>query len=1530
MSINLPPPVIAAPRPIYSTLSSIATVSQPPSNPAAFIPLPPTPPPYLLNAQDASSNSDKTTEDQLTGSFSAASDGSSNSTEALAEAAAMPPVSGMAALSKIFRDSLPARAKSKQFEFKYDDRDHFEAEVNEFYNYQDKLFIQEGRELFESSFEGEWKSGSMDQKASYIFCLLEGLECSNPEERYVAAKKLLYIAQGVFNEASTTEEQIELMKSNSRLLFDLDAFSFVHQALRVVSKTLDDLTKGAAGGAKKDPNDRQAAIDLANAETSVYLSLCYLLIEGNFGNPKLAEEISSTSGGLANSAKPIAVELFELIAQLAEGNRKHYPVKKLLLLLWKVLLSTIGAADMLAKQKNATRINEGLPELLKDTYLKSTPQDMHHQQITVSLKFPAYYPADSSSVTPKKIPLVDTISTHVKRNLAQIVPTLQPFETRDATYLPRSLREADSVIRENIYISHATLQMAQTKTYLDLWDSEPIGSSFTAPGNKPNSNTGEKSGFARPSIGGRDYGLGSKGLDRAKTLYGFLAPNMGTHIGMLVRLLYYVNLGNTSNGQGEGDGQGALGTDNLTYADLSPGVSMTREQRRDYLERIDVIRHKEVVTKAVSAIILILLKATKSDYVVKFEYISQLLVDNNCAILILKMLSLWFQNQNANANGDAGPNAGIGSWLIDRGDPPELNFFHFCRMATILDMFYHGAELPEADVSAASSNNSLEAGPSADLSSEKEPEDSATASMESFATKPLPSTIPACEVPMTPAVQKGSWRNFFTAINLLRILQKITKRKTHRILALVQWKASAVLKRVLKIQHIGLQLYALKLLKSQIPYLGRKWRGSNMKVVTAIYLHLRPYVKEEYLAGEVEIDVDDALAQEQSLRNVIAFYHHQIMPESFQFPVPPEGSTANPPPRAAAAMGSGESSRLARRQSEENSSRSESHSKASRSDHDELEAILNIVRRGTEAHSVVATGDYGGNHNVDPVTAAHAAHAAMPPLGRNHYRTRVVEDEAFGLDDNFTQNYEQWLQQEVFSPLSLWEGHGAASAIPATSGFAGDLVADGESESEEVERLLEGERGRTKRRSPSPGNNVTGELDTGAPTSPSKNSRPSSLHIPGKHHHRSANHHHSHHNHYLHLGAPDQITGAGDDPDSTRLQSNAHLESDKSFSLRSPNRELFSATRSIDRSTLPSADEDSYYEKAYGQEFYEGFVARSSPGTGGKLLVPSASSSTSLVDSADGSAKDREDHELDELHARRSALGWGVTMGPWLDGEDEFLDLWGMPIGAAGDADMSGAVPATVTGLKSSSPSSLSANATVPSISSPTASAPRSPYMPRHGSNSSLSPLRSVMADDSDSSEIMLLMGERRDRSSSRGRNRRQQRKESGGASSSMGSLVHSPLGSSGQISSSFSSSTGTFNATSGGLRGETAGVDMTSPVSPRGSSTPFSSVSTSKTISSPTALLLGSSPTHSDIMATLHLQRSISASSLSSGGKESGYSSDGRRSADGSNGEQVVPDEDEQEDEDFERAGQVTGSGTVAPASTPLSSAPASPLKRR
>jgi hypothetical protein len=77
-----------------------------------------------------------------------------------------------------------------------------------------------------------------------------------------------------------------------------------------------------------------------------------------------------------------------------------------------------------------------------------------------------------------------------------------------------------------------------------------------------------------------------------------------------VRLLYYVNIVQPGNTQAEQSALTNLEVHGIT-TDAFKLLGPTRQ--RQILERLDVIRHKEVVTKAVTAILVILLKAFKSD-----------------------------------------------------------------------------------------------------------------------------------------------------------------------------------------------------------------------------------------------------------------------------------------------------------------------------------------------------------------------------------------------------------------------------------------------------------------------------------------------------------------------------------------------------------------------------------------------------------------------------------------------------------------------------------------------------------------------------------------------------------------------------------------------------------------------------------------------------------------------------------------------------------------------------------------------------
>lgn len=103
-------------------------------------------------------------------------------------------------------------------------------------------------------------------------------------------------------------------------------------------------------------------------------------------------------------------------------------------------------------------------------------------------------------------------------------------------------------------------------------------------------------------------------------------------------------------------------------------------------------------------------------------------------------------------------------------------------------------------------------------------------------------------------------------------MHKISAGKTHRLLLLVQYKSSAILKKALRVQEEMLRKYTLKLFKGQVPFCGRKWRQGNMRTITQVYLELRPQLREEWLAGgEVEGRVEESAQVEAAGRSIVGW-----------------------------------------------------------------------------------------------------------------------------------------------------------------------------------------------------------------------------------------------------------------------------------------------------------------------------------------------------------------------------------------------------------------------------------------------------------------------------------------------------------------------------------------------------------------------------------------------------------------------------------------------------------------------------------
>ncbi|SMQ48253.1 unnamed protein product [Zymoseptoria tritici ST99CH_3D7] len=296
---------------------------------------------------------------------------------------------------------------------------------------------------------------------------------------------------------------------------------------------------------------------------------------------------------------------------------------------------------------------------------------------------------------------------------------------------------------------------------------------------------------------------------------------------------------------------------------LENGLNGHSDGIENTAEELDKLRTQEIAAKALSAILLLLLKWFKVTHILQYEYMTQLLLDSNYVPLILK---LWQTQEIGRAC----------HYKLDRSD---RNFFAFCKSTSrqadpepTTSISPNGVPTSDSEDDAAPPpiKRNRDADPDTILSPVFEDSE--------FAHPPEIDELGYAQTPLPTSLLKNySYRNMFSAINYLRVLQKVTRRKTHRALLLVSYKSSNHLKKTLKIPVQQLRFYTLKLFKSQVPFCGRKWRQGNMKIITAVWLSVPAELRDDWLSGggggmggacvgDVDGTVEDALPLEQSLR----------------------------------------------------------------------------------------------------------------------------------------------------------------------------------------------------------------------------------------------------------------------------------------------------------------------------------------------------------------------------------------------------------------------------------------------------------------------------------------------------------------------------------------------------------------------------------------------------------------------------------------------------------------------------------------
>uniref|UniRef100_A0A8C4VZH3 Striatin interacting protein 2 n=1 Tax=Gopherus evgoodei TaxID=1825980 RepID=A0A8C4VZH3_9SAUR len=654
----------------------------------------------------------------------------------------------------------------------------------ELYSYTEEPEFTINRKCFEEDFQTQvqgkrWPELDLAQQKAYVMRLLDGLEVVNRDKRLKAARAVLYLAQGVFGECDVEAEVLHWSRHNNFLLFQMGTFSAF---LELLNMEIDN--SQACSSALRKP-----AISLADStELRVLLSVMYLMVENirveaeaDLPEWKSSRETFRTELSFpVHSEEPFALLLFTMVAKFCSGHAPHFPMKKVLLLLWKVLLFTLGGFEALQAMKTKKREELGLPPL---------PEDSIQVVRRMRAASPPTYTIELlDQQSSKRGHRSRRVRPLVKQDSLDIYNERDPFKNDEAGVDEEENDDVDSGIEGE----------------LDLMERDAIIQA--GPAQRPPI---ERVSFPKglpwaPKVRQKDiehflelcfflpYLSACQGEEEVQEtpcemLYRAMLYNLPQYMIALLKIL--LAAAPTSKAK----------TDSINIlADVLP-EEMPITVLQSMKLGVDVNRHKEIIVKSISASLLLLLKHFKLNHIYQFEYVSQHLVFANCIPLILK-----FFNQN------------IMSYITAKNSISVLDYPH-CTVH----------ELPELTA------ESLEAGDN----------------------------------------NQFCWRNLFSCINLLRLLNKLTKWKHSRTMMLVVFKSAPILKRALKVKQAMMQLYVLKLLKIQTKYLGRQWRKSNMKTMSAIYQKVRHRMNDDWAYGN---DIDarpwDFQAEECTLRaNIEAF-----------------------------------------------------------------------------------------------------------------------------------------------------------------------------------------------------------------------------------------------------------------------------------------------------------------------------------------------------------------------------------------------------------------------------------------------------------------------------------------------------------------------------------------------------------------------------------------------------------------------------------------------------------------------------------
>ncbi|VDM59011.1 unnamed protein product [Angiostrongylus costaricensis] len=767
-------------------------------------------------------------------------------------------------------------------EFEYSDSDSLLSELAELYTYSELDDFASNIQCWKVYADNNEASFRSECKMMFIMQdLCARMESAEADVRLASARIMLYILQGAYLDYTDEEEveagmllaatfdkgtgdhEVDCLHSaflNAHLAYKAGAYQALSTLLMTeicepfdsgLGATTDGgrESKASSRGSRcpssadlaEDRRNRRAATIADNEAIRTVLSALYHMLSNE--DPSLPHKrsafLAELSEPLDHVGQPLLLVLFEMLPPFYTGSSPHFPIKKVLLLIWKILLATLGGWRELDTQKAAKRAALALPVMENTIAVASSlPATVINDNESARMAARRIVPigrvmarqlayAGSDEVKDEEF---DIVAKNPKMYYCNVAWSCYLYCTIEAGAELRHVCSGERTPRAGSPAAHeppkqclpwrSKVSKQELETFLQQERQKffsyqlpgDISTMFALP--IPIHRSVETlrkhlyTSLGEIQVHDEDYNryIFSRKevieMNNVEELYRLLLPNLCQYVVALLKIL----LAAAPSNKAKNDALNIL-IDVLTPETegcdiLSNSISLDHSTNSPLEESvrlaIDINRHKEFIVE----------RRIVTDYAFSTEsYIS---VYGNGIPLMLKFLDqnmIRYVQSRYEIHAYNYPQAPL-HYVRNRDEWPILN------------------------------SDNVESG---DVD------------------------------------RRGiyfMWRNLFSSINLIRyLLNKLVKGKQSRVMMLMVFKSAPILKRSLKIRLGLFQFFVLKALKMQSRYLGRQWRKSNMEIMSAIYNKVRHRMTDDWAFANEMRKSYDYHSEESELKAAVERFH---------------------------------------------------------------------------------------------------------------------------------------------------------------------------------------------------------------------------------------------------------------------------------------------------------------------------------------------------------------------------------------------------------------------------------------------------------------------------------------------------------------------------------------------------------------------------------------------------------------------------------------------------------------------------------